>query len=158
MPNAALLVVGSGLGGYEQTMLDLAASLGLGDDVICTGWLDQEAMSGAYHAADVICTPSLIFESFGLINAEGMLRGKPSVTSYFGGPKDVVEDGVSGFHVNPLDIDALADRLATILESDEVLARMGAAAKERVLTRFHLDHQTAKTEQLYRDLLAGASS
>ena len=157
-PTAALLVVGSGLGGYEETMLKLAEELGLGDDVVCTGWIDQDQMAGAYAASDVICTPSLIFESFGLINAEGMLRGKPSVTSYFGGPKDVVEDGVSGFHVNPLDVDALADRLATILESDEVQARMGEAARARVLERFHLDRQTDKAESLYRQLIAEHAS
>src|SRR6185295_5328413 len=101
VPNAALLVVGSGIGGYESKMLDLAQDLGVGDDVVVTGWLDQEHVFVAYQACDVVCTPSLIFESFGLINAEAMLRGKPAVTAFFGGPKDVVEHGVSGFHVNP---------------------------------------------------------
>lgn len=153
VPQAALLVVGSGLGGYEATMLDLARDLGIGADVVCTGWLDQQQMAEAYEATDVICTPSLIFESFGLINAEGMLRGKPSVTSWFGGPMNVVEDGVSGYHVNPLDVDSLADRLAALLGSEELCARMGAAARRRVLEHFHLHTQTDKACAIYRELL-----
>lgn len=144
VPNAALLVVGSGMDGYETTMLELAKSLGIGDAVVTTGWLDQRGVGVAYEASDVICTPSLIFESFGLINAEGMLRGKPSVTAFFGGPKDVVEHGVSGFHVNPLDVDSLADRLAELLGDDALRARMGQAARRRIETEFRLEIQTAR--------------
>lgn len=144
VPNAALLVVGSGMDGYETTMLELAKSLGVGDAVVTTGWLDQRGVGIAYEASDVICTPSLIFESFGLINAEGMLRGKPSVTAFFGGPKDVVEHGVSGFHVNPLDVEALANRLAELLGDDALRAKMGEAARARILTEFRLETQTAR--------------
>lgn len=158
VPEATLLVVGSGMGGYEELVLDLARELGIGDAVVTTGWLDQDQMAAAYQAVDVICTPSLIFESFGLINAEGMLRGKPSVTSYFGGPKNVVEDGETGYHVNPLHVDQLADRLATLLEDDELRAQMGEAARARVLERFNLDTQTDRAIDLYRRLLGLESS
>lgn len=158
VPAATLLVVGSGNDGYERTMLDLAGKLGLDGAVVTTGWLDQAAMGVAYAASDVICTPSLIFESFGLINAEGMLRGKPAVTSYFGGPKDVVEHGVSGFHVNPLHIDDLADKLGRLLGDDALRATMGAAARERVLTQFRLETQTARLEAIYRDVLRDGSA
>lgn len=144
VPNAALLVVGSGMDGYEKTMLELASSLGIGDAVKTAGWLDQAGVGVAYEASDVICTPSLIFESFGLINAEGMLRGKPSVTAFFGGPKDVVEHGVSGFHVNPLDVDSLADRLAQLLGDEVLCAKMGRAARARIETEFSLETQTAR--------------
>ena len=71
VPAATLLVVGSSHGGYEDRMLDFAAEQGLGDALVTTGWIDQAEMAKAYAASDVICTPSLIFESFGLINAEG---------------------------------------------------------------------------------------
>lgn len=157
VPRAALLVVGSGLGGYESRMLELARELGIEERVVATGWLDQDQMAGAYAAADVICTPSLIFESFGLINAEGMLRGKPAVTSFFGGPKDVVEHGETGFHVNPLRVEELATRLATLLSDDRLRASMGEKARARVLERFHLDRQTQRVETLYRDVLAGGN-
>ncbi len=105
----------------------------------------------------MICTPSLIFESFGLINAEGMLRGRPAVTSYFGGPKNVVEDGVSGFHVNPMQVDALVAALTPLLRDDALRERMGAAARRRVLTEFALETQAARVEDLYVRLVGGAS-
>lgn len=156
VPEATLLVVGSGIGGYEELVLDLARELGVDDHVVTTGWLDQDQMAAAYQAVDVVCTPSLIFESFGLINAEGMLRGKPVVTSYFGGPKNVVEDGETGYHVNPLHVDRLADKLAVLLEDDELRETMGNAARARVLKRFNLEIQTDKTIDLYRRLVVAA--
>lgn len=157
VPQAALLVVGASHAGYEERMRELACELGLADSLAVTGWLDQEELAEAYAAADVVCTPSLIFESFGLINAEGMARGKPVVTSFFGGPQDVVEDGVSGFHVNPLCVDELAGRLAELLESDELRARMGEAARQRARERFSIERQAERTEALYREVLAGGA-
>ena len=154
VPAATLLVVGSSHGGYEDRMLEFAAEQGLGDALVTTGWIDQTEMARAYAASDVICTPSLIFESFGLINAEGMLAGKPSVTSFFGGPKDVVESGVTGFHVNPLRIDDLAEKLGVLLEDDALRARMGEAARARVLDLFHQETQAARLERLYEELVA----
>ncbi len=155
-PNAVLLVVGSGMDGYEQTMLKLAGELGIGDSIVSTGWLDQDAMRVAYSAADVICTPSLIYESFGLINAEGMLFGKPAVTAFFGGPKDVVEDGVSGIHVNPLDVDSLAAALSRLLVDDALRERMGRAARERMLTKFAMEEHVAQLERIYAEVQRGA--
>ncbi len=157
VPQAALLVVGASHGSYEERMRELAGELGLLDSLAVTGWLDQEELAQAYAAADVVCTPSLIFESFGLINAEGMAHGKPVVTSFFGGPQDVVEDGVTGFHVNPLHVDELAGRLAELLESDDLCARMGAAARRRVLERFSIERQAERIEALYREALAGGA-
>jgi len=153
VPDATLLVVGSGGGGYEHRMVELAHELSLGDGIVLAGWLDQTQMEGAYQACDVICTPSLIFESFGLINAEGMARGKPAVTSFFGGPKDVVEDGVTGYHVNPLHVDMLADRLSRLLGNDGERRKMGEAARQRVEAKFNLETQTAATEALYERLV-----
>lgn len=153
VPEAALLVVGSGHSGYEDSMLNRAQELGLEDHLVVTGWIDQESMGKAYEAADVICTPSLIFESFGLINAEGMLRGKPAITSFFGGPRDVVEDGVSGFLVNPLQVDRMAERLTLLLEDDELRAKMGEEARKRVLEHFNLEVQAVRLEEIYSELL-----
>ncbi len=157
VPNAALLVAGSGGDAYENRMIELAGELGIGDAIVTTGWLSQAEMDEAYAASDVICTPSLIFESFGLINAEGMLRGKPAVTSYFGGPKNVVEDGVSGIHVNPMQVDALVAALTPLLQDEALRARMGAAAHRRVTTEFALETQAARVLRLYERLVGGAS-
>lgn len=154
VPEAALLVVGSAHGGYERRLVDEARALGLGDALVVTGWLEGRELLAAYAAADVVCTPSLIFESFGLINAEGMRAGRPAVTSFFGGPRDVVEHGRTGYHVNPLDVEELARRLADLLEDDRLRRRMGEAARKRVEERFDLERTVDRLVEVYGEALA----
>jgi sucrose synthase len=48
----------------------------------------------------VFVQPAL-FEGFGLTVLEAMLSGLPTFATMFGGPSEIIEDGVSGFLINP---------------------------------------------------------
>ncbi|MCB9897155.1 MAG: glycosyltransferase family 4 protein [Planctomycetes bacterium] len=155
VPEATLVTVGEALPGFVEEMGSLARRLGLPDDaLVSVGWLSGDELATAYAAADVVASPSLCFESFGLVNLEAMRAGRPVVASMWGGPSDVIEDGVSGFLVNPLQVGVLAERLLRVLRDDELALRLGRAARRRVAERFALDDQIDRVEDLYRELLA----
>lgn len=42
-----------------------------------------------------------LFEAYGLTVIEAMTSGLPTFATCYGGPSEIIEDGVSGFHVNP---------------------------------------------------------
>ena len=42
-----------------------------------------------------------LFEAFGLTVIESMSTGLPTFATRFGGPLEIIEDGVSGFHIDP---------------------------------------------------------
>ncbi len=42
-----------------------------------------------------------LFEAFGLTVIEAMSSGLPTFATCFGGPQEIIEDGVSGFHIDP---------------------------------------------------------
>jgi sucrose synthase len=42
-----------------------------------------------------------LFEAFGLTVIEAMSTGLPTFATCFGGPLEIIEDNVSGFHINP---------------------------------------------------------
>ena len=48
----------------------------------------------------VFVQPAL-FEAFGLTVIEAMATGLPTFATRFGGPLEIIEDGISGFHVDP---------------------------------------------------------
>ena len=42
-----------------------------------------------------------LFEAFGLTVIEAMSSGLPTFATCFGGPLEIIEDGISGFHIDP---------------------------------------------------------
>jgi len=154
-PRAVLLTVGEALPGFRQEMAALASRLGLSDQtMVHAGWLSGDELAAAYALADVVATPSLCFESFGLVNLEAMAAGRPVVASFWGGPSDVVVDGVTGFLINPLHVATLADRLSRVLSDDVLAAKLGVAARARVRAVFGLEAQTDAVLALYEEMVA----
>ena len=52
------------------------------------------------------------FEAFGLTIIEAMSSGLPTFATCHGGPLEIIEDGVSGFHVDPYHGDLAAAKMA----------------------------------------------
>jgi glycosyltransferase involved in cell wall biosynthesis len=89
-----------------------------------------------YRAMDLMVFPSL-WE--GLPNAllEAMACARPVVATAVGACPEVIEDGVSGFLVPPERLGAFAEAaLGVLARPPEELARVGAAARARVLRDF----------------------
>ena len=59
----------------------------------------------------VFVQPAL-FEAFGLTIIEAMTSGLPTFATCYGGPIEIIEDGVSGFHINPNYGNESAERIA----------------------------------------------
>jgi sucrose synthase len=53
-----------------------------------------------------------LFEAFGLTVIEAMACGLPTFATRYGGPLEIIEDGVSGFHIDPNHGDRVAEQLA----------------------------------------------
>lgn len=57
-----------------------------------------------------------LFEAFGLTVIEAMTSGLPTFATIHGGPLEIIEDGVSGFHIDPNHGEAAAARMADFFE------------------------------------------
>lgn len=64
---------------------------------------------------------------------EAMAYGKPIVASAVGGIPCLVENGVNGFLVDPMDLRAITDALKTLASDFELRKQMGAEARKRYL-------------------------
>lgn len=147
-PEAQLLIVGDA----EATEAAVAdASERIRGAIRAAGWMDQADMPIAYAAADVVTTPSLYLDAFNLMNAEAMAAGKPVVGTCFGGTPEIVEDGATGFVVDPRDTAVFADRLTALLMDPALRSRMGAAARRRAEKEFSLEQCLDAHEQLYAE-------
>ena len=118
----------------ESALCGLVAELGLRDRVSVEPFVsDTEPL---YRWADVVVAPSRLPESLGRVAIEAMSYGLPALVSSIGGLVEVIEEGRTGWFTPPDDPGALAQRLATILESPEAWRGFGAAARARFETMF----------------------
>jgi sucrose synthase len=80
------------------------------------------------------------FEAFGLTVIEAMSTGLPTFATGFGGPLEIIEDDVSGFHINPNHGAKAAQRMADFLgrcrEDPAEWQRISRGALARVSTRY----------------------
>jgi glycosyltransferase involved in cell wall biosynthesis len=118
---------------YERELYRLCGRLGLGvgRDVVFAGAVDD--VRPALAAADIFVLSS-VPRSEGVPTAaeEAMMMHLPVVATDVGGVSELVEHGISGFVVPPLDTRALA---RAILDVADPAARtaMGARARERAV-------------------------
>jgi phosphatidylinositol alpha-1,6-mannosyltransferase len=75
-------------------------------------------------------------EGFGITFLEAGACGVPVIGGRSGGIPDAIQDGFSGFLVDPGDHERVADRLKTLLADDETRKRLGIQARRRVLEQF----------------------
>ncbi len=82
-----------------------------------------------------------IFEAFGLTIVEAMTSGLPVFATRYGGPLEIIEDGVSGFHIDPLAGGEAADRMVEFFrrcaEEPEYWTGISSAAEDRVRARYN---------------------
>ena len=85
---------------------------------------------------------------------EAMALGKPVVTTAAGGNTDVIEDGVHGLLVPPLDPPALGAALQRMLDDPDLRRQVGWAASKRVRSDFTIERTLEGTDAVYRLALA----
>ena len=130
-----------------------ALKLNLVNDVIFTGFVEEDKKPLYFKAADIFCLPSTTMaESFGIVNLEAMASGIPIVASNLGGIPDIVKHGVNGLLAEPGNDQNLADNLLCLLKDEDIRKKFGDQGK-KLVRNFSWDEIAMKTEELYLDIL-----
>ncbi|GGD49618.1 glycosyltransferase family 4 protein [Paenibacillus nasutitermitis] len=105
-----------------------------------------------FLTADVAVVPSGNREAFGLVNVEAMSCGVPVIATRAGGMKEIIEDGVTGYLVEPAQVEAqIRERLLTLLRNDYLRLAMGVRSRERVEQHFTWGHSAARWLELLNE-------
>jgi glycosyltransferase involved in cell wall biosynthesis len=68
--------------------------------------------------------------------AEAFACGTPVLCSKLGGMQEIVDDGRTGLHHEPGNIEDLASKLTALLAQPEKIAQMGIAARSEYESRY----------------------
>jgi sucrose synthase len=78
-----------------------------------------------------------LFEAFGLTVIEAMATGLPTFATRYGGPLEIVQHGISGFHIDPNHGDQAAELMADFFERCRQEPEHWRALSEGSVARVH---------------------
>ena len=150
VPNATLVLVGDGP--MRSELEALAAGLSLASAVRFTGRQTSAEVREWLQASDVF---ALVSSNEGLPCSllEAMSVGLPSVISNIPANVQLVETEVQGLHAALGSPDLIAGALHRLLLDAPLRARMGAAARQRVLAGYSVDKVMDRYEALFSETL-----
>ena len=167
LPTGAALRI-AGTAGHDRAWPErdypaLLRRLASDREVRFLGAVADAELPSLYRSAAVLALPSVertcygrpvaISELLGLVALEAMASGTPVVCSRLGGLPEVVQEGLTGYLVEPGNLDQLRERLAELLADPGLAARLGGRARELVLERFTWRACAERCLSAYAELL-----
>lgn len=121
-----------GLGHAEETFRqDFADALAAAPNARHCGPYCREDLPALMSRTDWVVLPSIWWENSPLVLLEARAAGVPVICSGIGGMAEMVDHGVTGFHVPPGDPRALAETMQAAASNRASHARMAAAQRAR---------------------------
>lgn len=93
------------------------------------------------------------YEGMPNVILEAMAAARPVVATRVGGVPELVEDGITGFLVEPGDVDGFACAVRKLLEDPELAEKMGRAGREKVEQEFGCEQAVRRLTDLYLTVL-----
>ena len=116
------------------------------------GNLDISALTNQLRVSACLAITSLQ-ETAPLVISEAMATGTPVVASNICGIPHMIENGITGFLINPQDPNEIAFSILKILQNDELALSMSKKASEQARQRFLIDTIIDHTIQIYQNIL-----
>jgi glycosyltransferase involved in cell wall biosynthesis len=158
-PTVRLFIVGwedtwmdQGEEGYGAQVRRRIEELGLTENVIWTGWIEEAP--GVFTDLDMVCVPSYE-EPFGLVVTEAMSMGRPVVGFNSGALPEIITHEQEGLLVTPKNTEELAAAIIRLLRDPEERRLMGQRGRQKVLKSFTPRHQADRVAEIYEAVVQG---
>ena len=145
-----LVLAGSPWNGAEVIDASIA-QLGLTDDVILTGFVENRLLPELYAAAEVFVFPSL-FEGFGIPLLEAMAAGTPVCAANVSSIPEVVGDAALLF--DPRNADDIARQLERLLHDTSLRQQLVARGRQQAQLFSWDDAASGVLQQCYEAVAA----
>ena len=153
VPNAGFAIAGEGE--LMEGLRELAAQLGVQDDVFFLGRCDKVA--NLLFASEIGVLSSKA-EGFANAILEYMAAGLPVVATDVGGAREAIANDATGYTVNSGDDEQMAARIIDLLNKPERARAMGERGKLLAAGKFSCDRHLQNTLELYDELLSTQKS
>ena len=149
-----VLFVVAGKGPSRQLIEDRINELGIGNNIMLTGFVPDELLPVYYNASDYFVLPSASGEGLPLVLFEAMACGLPVVATTVGGTPEIVEQKKNGVLVPARNPKKMAKGLLELLKNEKLTKSIGEQARTDIVSRFSWDENARKLEKVYRQFLS----
>lgn len=146
-PQAYFVFVGGGM--LEEKLRHQAQQLGIDDHIIFTGLVPTDEIPAYLKAIDLVVHVSLR-EGLPRVVPQAFLSHRAVVAFDVDGARNIIEDGVNGFLVNPKNIETLAKQLLFLINLSSLREQFAAAGYEKALALFSKEKMVEDIDHLYK--------
>lgn len=148
VPSIHSLIIGDGK--EKDILKKYSRSLGCNETFL--GWKDNAPRY--LTAFDLLVVPSL-WEGMSNVVLEAMWNETPVIATKVGGNTEIIEDGKTGFLVEPGNSQALAEKILEVISlSESKRQSIIRNAKNKVINDFNIDKTVKEFEDTYLALLS----
>lgn len=143
---------------YPQIKLTLVGALPrnlkLPPDTYQRDYLPREVLiREVFPNADILVLIPPIAEGYGLVVLEAASFGIPSIVSSVYALPEMVEDGKTGFVIQPNNLPQLIDKLEILINNNSCREKIGKAAQEKFNQEFWLQKTNQKLLRIYQEAI-----
>ena len=133
----------AGSGPELDNLKKLSHLLDLKKEIKFNGWVTDFEKNKLFKKSDIFVMPSYknkrSIEGFGIVYVEAAKYGIPSICGKDSGASDFVKNNVSGWVVDPLDLNALKKVLVDAINFPKKLREKGKVSKNKYINNFNGD-------------------
>ncbi len=156
-PNAQFKYFLIGSGSDTEKLKGLVKKLGLKDEVIFLGAIDNNMRNKFLKASDVFIMPSVAtkksIEGFGIVYLEANYYKLPVIGTISGGIIEAIEDHKSGLLIKPNDLKGLVNAILYLYQNEEERKRMGEYGYYRVINNYNWESLINKYLKLFKNII-----
>lgn len=149
-PDVLLCIAGQGP--LRQALEQQVDRLGLRKNVCFLGFVSEAALPHLYHASDINVVPTVALEGFGLVAAEAMATGTPSMVTPVGGLPEVVGGLSRDLILSGTTPAEISEGLIAALTGSITLPTR-SKCREHISINFSSTLMALRTARAYRELL-----
>ncbi len=155
LKNVKVLIIGDVSDGADQYFLEVKSKiiqLGLQDYIYITGYIED--VQNVMATLNLLVHCSIEPEPFGLVITEAMDLGIPVIAANIGAPLEIIKDKRTGFLVDPLHAEKMAELIIRLLTDKKLAQVIGQSGKRDVAKRYNITTYTNQLTDIYKELIA----
>ena len=123
----------------------------LNDRIQFLGEQDFADIPGLFRSCDIVTALSMN-EGFGLTVLEAMSSSCAVIATTAGAWPDIIREGVDGYIVPVDDVDAVAQRIQTLVTEPDLRTSMGKSGRAHIESNYTIEKEASALCQIYRSM------